>query len=222
MTANTLNNYRDIPPYWGFPGGSDSKESACNAGVQFSSVAQLCPTLCDPMDCSTPGLPVHHQLAEFTQTQCASNQGCHPAISSSVVPFSSSLQSFPASGSFLMSWLLASGGQSTGASVSSSVLPMVWSPYSPRDSQESSPTPQFKSINASALNLLYGPILTSTHDCWKNHGFDCMDLCWQRNVSIFNMLSRFVIAFLPRSKHLLISWLQSPSAGIFECAIAIY
>ena len=68
MTANTLNNYRDIPPYWGFPGGSDSKESACNAGVQFSSVAQLCPTLCDPMDCSTPGLPVHHQLLEFTQT----------------------------------------------------------------------------------------------------------------------------------------------------------
>ena len=68
MTANTLNNYRDIPPYWGFPGGSDSKEPACNARVQFSPVAQSRPTLCDPMDCSTPGLPVHHQLPEFTQT----------------------------------------------------------------------------------------------------------------------------------------------------------
>ena len=61
---------------WGFPGGSDGKESACNVGdlglipgsVQFSSVAQSCPTLCDPMNRSTPGLPVHHQLPEFTQT----------------------------------------------------------------------------------------------------------------------------------------------------------
>ena len=153
---------------------------------------------------------------------CPLSWWCHPTISSSVVPFSFCLQSFSASGSFLMSQPFASSGQSIGTSALASVLPMVWSPYSPRDSQESSPTPQFKSINASALNLLYGPILTSTHDCWKNHGFDCMDLCWQRNVSIFNMLSRFVIAFLPRSKHLLISWLQSPSAGIFECAIAIY
>ena len=68
MTSNTLNNYRDIPPCWGFPRGSDSKESACNAGVQFSSATQSCLTLCDPMDCSTPGLPVHHQLPEFTQT----------------------------------------------------------------------------------------------------------------------------------------------------------
>ena len=88
------------------------------------------------------------------------------------------LQSFPASRSFPMSWLLASGGQSIGASAS--VLPMniqgwsplgwtVGSPCSPRDSQESSPTPQFKSINSSALSLLYGPTLTSY---WKNHGFD--------------------------------------------------
>ena len=85
------------------------------------------------------------------------SQWDHPTISSSVVPFSSCLQSFPASGSFPMSQLFASGGQSTGASAPASVLPMniqdwlVWFPCSPRDSQESSPTPQFKSINFSAL-----------------------------------------------------------------------
>ena len=85
--------------------------------VQFSSVAQLCPTLCDPMNCSTPGLSTHHQLPEFTQTHI------HPAISSSVIPFFSCPQSFPASGSFQMSQLFASGGQSIGVSVLASFLP---------------------------------------------------------------------------------------------------
>ena len=80
---------------WGFPGGSDSKESACNVGdlglipgsVQFSSVAQSRPTLCDPMNRSTPGLPVHHQLPEFTQTHVHrvsdSIQPSHPRSSPS-------------------------------------------------------------------------------------------------------------------------------------------
>ena len=71
-----------------------------NDGFCVSSVAQLCPTLCNPTDCSTPGLPVHPQLPEFTQTHVHDGQWCHPTISSSVVPFSSRLQSFPASGSF--------------------------------------------------------------------------------------------------------------------------
>ena len=82
--------------------------------VQFNSVAQLCPTLCDPMNRSTPGLPVHHQLLEFTQTQRPSSWWCHPTISSSVIPFSSRLQSFLASGSFPLSQFFASGGQSIG------------------------------------------------------------------------------------------------------------
>ena len=68
---------------------------------QFSSVAQSGSTLCDPMDCSMPGLPVHHQLLEFAQT-CPLSWWCHPTISSSVIPFSSCLHSFPASGSFQM------------------------------------------------------------------------------------------------------------------------
>ena len=91
--------------------------------VQFSSVAQSCPTLCNSMNRSTPGLPVHHQLPEFTQTQCPSSLWCHPAISSSVVPFSSCPQSLPASESFPMSQLFAWGGQSTGVSALASFPP---------------------------------------------------------------------------------------------------
>ena len=80
------------------------------------SVAQSCPTLCDSMNHSTPGLPVHHQLLEFTQTHIHRVKWCHPAILSSLVPFSSCPQSLPASESFPMSQLFAWGGQSTGIS----------------------------------------------------------------------------------------------------------
>ena len=106
-----------------------------------------------------------------------------PTISSSVVPFSSRLQSFPASGSLKMNQFFASDGQSIGVSASTSVLPMnlqdwspiertVGSPCSPRDSQESSPTPQFKSISSLVLSFLYSPTLTSIPDYWKNHTCD--------------------------------------------------
>ena len=109
---------------------------------------------------------------------CPLSQWCHQTISSSVICFSSRPQSFPASESFQMSQLFASGGQRIGVSGSTSVLPMNtqdwsplgwtgWSPCSPRDSQESSPTTQFKSINSSALSFLYSPTLTSIHDHWK-------------------------------------------------------
>ena len=98
---------------------------------------------------------------------CPLSQWCHPTISSSVALFSSCLQSFPASGSFLISRLFTLSGQSIEASVQSfqwifsiDFLQdwLVWSPCSPWDSQESSPTRQFKSISSSALSLLYGPI----------------------------------------------------------------
>jgi len=113
---------------------------------------------------------------------------CHPLLSC--------LQSFPASGSFSMSQLFAWGGQSTGVSALASGLPMNiqewfslgWTGLissSPRDSQESSPIPQFKSINSSALSFLYSPTLTSIYDYWKNHSFDWMDLCWQSNIFTF-------------------------------------
>ena len=113
---------------------------------------------------------------------CTLSRWCHPTNSSSFVPFSSHLQSFPALGSFPVSHISSSGGQSIGASASVSVLPMNiqdwfplgWSglsPCSPRDSQESSPAPQFKSINPLVLSFLYSLTLTSIHDNWKNHSF---------------------------------------------------
>ena len=92
------------------------------SSVQFSSVIQSCPTLWDPMNHSTPGLPVHHQ--HHYSNSCPLSRWCHPTISSSVVPFSSLLQSFPESGSFQMSQFFTSGGQSIGVSLSASVLPM--------------------------------------------------------------------------------------------------
>ena len=114
---------------------------------------------------------------------CLLSWWCHPTISSSVIPFSSCPQSFPASGSFQMSQLFESGGQSTGVSALASVLPMNTQDWSPlgwtgwislqsKDSQKSSPTPQFKSINSSALSFLHSPTLSSIHDHWKNHSLD--------------------------------------------------
>ena len=66
------------------------------------------------------------------------------------------------------------------------------------------------------LCLLHSPTLTSIHDYWENHSFEYMGLFWQSVPLLFNMLSSFVIAFFPRSKRLLISWLQSPSTVILE------
>ena len=114
---------------------------------------------------------------------CPLSRWCHLTISSFVVPFSSCLQSFPASGSFQRSQLFTSAGQNIGVSASTSVLPMniqdwsllewtVGSLCSPRDSQESSPTPRFKSINSLAISFLYSPTCTFILDHWKNHSFD--------------------------------------------------
>ena len=152
--------------------------------IQFSSVQSL----------SRVRLFVTHEL-QHARPPCPSptpgvdpnpypsNWWCHPAISSSVVPFSSCPQSFPASRSFQMSQLFASGGQSIGVSASTSVFPMNtqdwsllgesgWISLQSRDFQESSPTPQFKSINSSVLSFLYSPTLTSIHDHWKNRSLD--------------------------------------------------
>ena len=128
-------------------------------------------------------------------SSCLLNRWCHPTISSSdaLVSFWS-FQSFPALGSFPMSQLLASGGQTIGASAS--VLPKSiqgwyllrwtsWSLCSLRDSQEFSPAPQLESINSLALYLLYGPAFTSIHDNWKDQSLDYMDLCWQSDVFAF-------------------------------------
>ena len=120
-----------ISPAWagGFFTIEPPGEPICKSD-QIRSVAQSCPTLCNPMNRSTPGLPVHHQLPEFTDSSPLS-QWCHPAISSSGVPFFSCPQSLPASESFPMSQLFAWGGQRTGVSALASFLPKKsqgWSP----------------------------------------------------------------------------------------------
>ena len=127
-------------------------------------------------------LPCPSPATRASSNSCPSSWWCHPTISSSVVPFSSCLQSFPLSVSFPMSQLFTSGSQSIGVSASVSVLPLNiqdWFPLewtglislSLRDSQESSPMPQFKSINSLTFSLLCGPTLTSTHDYWKTIAF---------------------------------------------------
>ena len=149
---------------------------------------------------------------------------CHPAISSSVVPFSFCPQSLPESESFPMSQLVAWGGQSIGVSALASFLPKEsqgwslewtgWMSLQSRDSQESSPTPQFKSINSSVLSFLHSPTLTSIHATGKTIALTRWTFVGKVMSLLLNMLSRIVITFLPRSKRLLISWLQSPSAVI--------
>ena len=141
---------------------------------QFSSVTQLSPTLCNPMNCSTPGLPVHHQLPEFTQTHVHwvsdAIQPSHPLSSPSPPTFNLSRHQG------LFKWVSSSHqvAKVLEFSALTSVVPMNtqnWSPLgwtgwiscSPRDSQESSLTPQFKSINSSALSFLYSPTLTSIY-----------------------------------------------------------
>ena len=146
------------------------------ASVQFSSVAQSCLTLCDPMDCSTPDLPVHHQLPRFTQTHVHwvgdTIQRSHPLLSPSPPAYNlfqhlglfkwvSSIYQVAKVLEFLLQY------QSFQWTPRTDLLwdGLVGSPCSPRDIQESSPTPQFKCINSSALSLLYSPTLTSIHDC---------------------------------------------------------
>ena len=168
------------------------------SSVQFSSVQLLSHVqICNPMNCSMPGFPVHHLLLELAETHfhwvTDAIQPSHPLLS----PFPPAFNLSQRQG--LLLW------------VSTSVLQIKWprnwslsfsispfneysglilgftglTPCSPRDSQESSPTSQFKSINSLALSFLYGPIFTSIHDYWKNHTFDSMDLCWQGNVCAF-------------------------------------
>ena len=132
-----------------------------------------------------PRLPSPSAIPGACSNSHPSSWWCHPIILSSVIPFPSCLLSFPALGCFPMGRLFASGGRSTGASASASVLPMNiqdWFPLgwtglislqSKRLSNSSTvQTPQFKSISSSVLSFLYSPTLTSIHEYWKNHSLD--------------------------------------------------
>ena len=148
------------------------------SSVQFSSVAQSCLTLCDPMNRSTPGLPVHHKLLEFTQAHAHqvddAIQPSHPRLSPSPpAPTPSQHQD-------LFQWLNSSHEVAKVLEFQLQHQSFQWiprtdplwdglvgSPCSPRNSQESSPAPQFKSISSSALSFLHSPTLTSIHDLGK-------------------------------------------------------
>ena len=158
---------------------------------------------------------------------CPLSQWCHPTISSSVVPFSSYLQSFPESGSFLLSQFFTSGGQSVGVSASASVLPMNiqgWFPLGLTGliSLLSKEYSRVFSNTTVQKHQFFGAQLSSQ---FNSHPYMTTGktIALTRQIFVgktmsllFNMLSKSVIAFLPRSKCLLISWLQSPSAVILE------
>ena len=175
--------------------------------VQFSSVIQSRLTLCDPMNHSTPGLPVHHQLTEFTQTHVHrvsdAIQPSHPLSSPSPpVPNPSQHQS-------LFQWVNSSHEvakvlefqlqhHSLQRNPRADLLQngLVGSPCSPRDSQESSPIPQFKSINSLVLSFLHSPTLTSIHDHWETIALTRWTFVGKVLSLLFNRLSRLVVTFL--------------------------
>ena len=146
------------------------------------SVVQACLTLCNPMDCSTPGLPVHHLVLELAQTHAHqisdAIQPSHPLSSPSPPTFSLSQHQGP------FQWVSSSCQVVKGLEFQLQHQSFQWtprtdfqnglvgSPCSPGDSQESSPTPRFKIIYSLDLSFLYSPTLTSKHDYWKNHSFD--------------------------------------------------
>ena len=194
---------------------------------QFSSVTQLCPTLCDPMNRSTPGLPVHHQLPQFTQTHVYrvgdAIQPSHP-LSSPSPPAPK-----PSQHQGLFQWVKSSHEVAKVLEFQLQHQSFQWTPrtyllydglvgslFSPRDSQESSPTPQFKSINSWVLSFLHSPTLNPYMTTGKTIALTRWTFVDKVMSLLFNMLSRLVITFLPRSKCLLISRLQSPSAVILE------
>ena len=175
----TMGNYKSSP--W-VPHGEGCPSCPPGLGTQFSSVSVVSNSLW-PHGLQHTRPPCPSPTPGAYSNSCPPSQWCHPTISSSVVRFSSHLQSFPASGSFPKSQFFALDGQSTGVSASASVLPMNihdwfssewtnWSSCSPRDSQEPFPTPKFKVINSLVLSFLYSPTLTSIHDYWKNHSFN--------------------------------------------------
>ena len=138
---------------------------------------------------------------------CPLSRWCHPAISSSVVPFSC-LQSFLASGSFPTSQLFTSGGQSISNLLNllnniQDWFPLGWTGWITLQSKGLSRVfsiPQFKSISSLVLSFLYSPTLTSIHDHWKNIALTRWTFVSKVTSLLFNMLSRFVITCLPRSK----------------------
>ena len=196
-------------------------------GDQISSVTQSCLTLCKTMNRSMPGLPVYQQLPEFTQIHVHrvgdAIQPSHPLSSPSPAPNLSKHQG-------LFQWVNSSfpwGGQSIGVSASASVLPMNTQDWSLRWTG-------WISLQSKGVSRVFSNITVEKHQFFWHSAFFMVQLSHPYMTTgktialtrwtfvgkvmslLFNMLSRLVITFLPRSKHLLISWLQSPSVVILE------
>ena len=180
--------------------------------IQFTSVAQSCPILCDPMNRSTPGLPVHHQpqsSLRFTSIESVMPSShlilCCPLLL--LPPIPPSIRVFSNESTLRMRW-------SKYWSFSFSISPSKEIPglisfrkdwlelLAGQGTLKSSPTPQFKNINSSALSFLHSPTPTSIHDHWKTIALTSRTFVGKVMSLLLNMLSRLVITFLPRSKRL--------------------
>ena len=153
----------------------DARRHLSFSSVQFSSVAQSCPTLCDPMDCSTPGLPVHHQLPEVTQTHAPELMmpSSHLILCCPLLRLPSI---FPSIRVFSSESLFTWGGQSIGVSASSVLLmstqnwSLGWTGWISLQSKGLSWV--FSNTTVQKLQFFGAQILTSIHDHWKNHNLD--------------------------------------------------
>ena len=188
-----------------------------------NSVTQSCPTLW-PHRLKHSRPPCPSSTPRSYSNSCALSRWCHPTISSSVVPFSSCLQSFPASGCFQMSQFFTLGGQSIGVLASASVLPMNIQDSLPLRwtgwvSLQSNGLPRVFTVQKHQFFCAQLSLVQLSHP-YMTTGETIALTRWNfvgKGMSLlFNMLSRLVIIFLPRNKHHLISWLQSPPTVILE------
>ena len=181
---------------WVMPAGETGKRQH-RRGCCCYSVIQSCLTICDPMYCSMPGFPaltISRSLLKLMSIESVMPPNhfilCHPLLLLfSVFP---SIRVFSNESVLPIRWpeywsFNFSIGPSNEYSrlISYRIDWLVWSPCSPRNSQESSPAPQFESISSSALSLLYGPVLTSVCDYWENCSFDYTEFCGQNDVFAF-------------------------------------
>ena len=197
----------------------------CVLVAQFSSVQFSCSVMSDslwPHELQHARPPCPSPTPRVHSDSHPSSQWCHPANSSSVIPFSSCPQSQPVSGSFTMSQLSEWGGQSTGVSASVTVLPMNTQDWYPSEWTD------WISLQSKGFSRVFSNTIVQKHQFFGSSAFFTVQLSQSymttgKNIALtrrtfagkvisllFNMLCRLVITFLPRSKHLSISWLQSP------------